>query len=264
MSLLEKYNKLINFLLNDMPQYKQQALKFDSDINSRKQLFRSLMNVWQVTDLPQEYLTLQNEVLQHETSEKGVVQVSNLKPVKGYSNIYLWQGDITRLNADAIVNAANSALLGCFIACHACIDNAIHSASGLQLRAECNKIMQIQNHDEKTGDAKITAAYNLPCKHVLHTVGPIVSGNLTQKHCNLLKSCYVSCLKLASKNNLKSVAFCCISTGEFHFPNQKAAEIATETVLQYLHENNSDMEVVFNVFKQQDYEIYKRIFAKNR
>ncbi len=260
--MLEKYNKLIDFLLNDMPQYIQQSQQFGSDLQSRKQLFRSLMNVWHTSDLPQQYIELECEVLQNENAEKGIVQISDLTPVNGYKNIYLWQGDITRLATDAIVNAANSALLGCFIACHACIDNAIHSAAGLQLRAKCHEIMQKQGHDEITGNAKITGGYNLPSKHVLHTVGPIIQGALTKKDCELLQSCYLSCLGLATQNNINSIAFCCISTGEFHFPQDKAAQIATKTVLNYLSEQNSDMKVIFNVFKQTDYELYARILAK--
>lgn len=173
------------------------------------------------------------------------------------SYMTIWQGDITRLNADAIVNAANSKMLGCFCPCHGCIDNAIHSAAGLQLRQECHELMQEQGHDEPTGKAKITNAYNLPCKYILHTVGPIISGELIKQDCELLEGCYCSCLELAAKSGLKSIAFCCISTGEFHFPNREAAEIALKTVSDFLTENSQvEIKIIFNVFKKIDYDIY--------
>ena len=172
------------------------------------------------------------------------------------------QGDITTLEVDAIVNAANSALLGCFVPLHACIDNAIHSAAGLQLRDACNKIMQQQGHSEPTGKAKLTPAYNLPSKFVIHTVGPIIShsGNPTDKEENLLADCYENCLKISVENNLQSIAFCCISTGEFHFPNCRAAEIAVEVVRKFLAENN--LVVVFNVFKDLDLKIYRELLEE--
>ena len=182
-----------------------------------------------------------------------------LPAVPSDARIVLWQGNITRLNADAIVNAANSALLGCFIPCHRCIDNAIHSAAGLQLRAACEELIKRQGHPEPTGAAKITAGYNLPARHVLHTVGPIVHGALTEEHRQLLASCYRSCLTLAAKNELKSVAFCCISTGEFHFPNDAAAEIAVREVRDFLTMPSSIERVVFNVFKDADLHIYERL-----
>lgn len=171
----------------------------------------------------------------------------------------MWKGDITRLNIDAIVNAANHKLLGCFYPCHNCIDNAIHSSAGVQLRLECAEIMKKQSSDEQIGNAKITKAYCLPCKYVIHTVGPIIQGHLTDKHCKQLSNCYKSCLSLAVENNLKSIAFCCISTGEFHFPNEIAAKIAIRETLNFLEKNESIEKIVFNVFKNKDYEIYKHL-----
>ena len=159
-----------------------------------------------------------------------------------------------------IVNAANSQMLGCFCPCHSCIDNCIHTFSGVQLRLACNEIMQKQGFNEPTGKAKITSAFNLPSKYVLHTVGPIIMDRLTKKDCDLLASCYKSCLKLADEYELKSIAFCCISTGEFHFPNDKAAKIAVSTVREYKSESHSDIKVIFNVFKEKDYELYKALF----
>ena len=173
--------------------------------------------------------------------------------------LYLWQGDITRLKVDAIVNAANSQMLGCFQPLHNCIDNCIHTYAGIQLRLKCNEIMQAQGHEEETGKAKITPAYNLPCEYVIHTVGPIVQGPLTKKHEELLASCYQSCLDIAEENGVKSIAFCCISTGVFMFPNKRAAEIAVETVKNWLDETGSDMKVVFNVYKDIDYLFYKNL-----
>ena len=173
--------------------------------------------------------------------------------------IYLWQGDITTLRCDAIVNAANSQLLGCFVPCHGCIDNAIHSFAGVQLRLACQQLMQREGHEEGTGEAKITPAFNLPCRYVLHTVGPIIYGSVTETDRKLLADCYRSCLELASAYGLRSVAFCCISTGEFHFPNRLAAEIAIKTVGEWQKENPGQMEVIFNVFKDNDYKIYQQL-----
>ncbi len=227
----------------------------------RRRLLRALMNVREPKPVDAEFLRVQDRFLQEEARQKGIVDVAELPATKADSRIALWQGDITRLKADAIVNAANSAMLGCFVPCHGCIDNAIHSAAGVQLRNECAEIMRQQGHPEPTGSAKITGAYNLPSKHVLHTVGPIISGRLTEKDCADLASCYRSCLELSEANGLKSVAFCCISTGEFHFPNQTAAEIAVSTVSDYLNGQTAIERVVFNVFKDADYEIYKGLLG---
>ena len=183
-----------------------------------------------------------------------------LEPVE--DRIYLWQGDITTLKCGAIVNAANSRLLGCFAPCHLCIDNAIHTFAGVQLRLECNRIMAEQGYPEPTGKAKLTKAYNLPSEYVLHTVGPIIGGKLTEKDEKELASCYTNCLALAAKKGIKSVAFCCISTGEFHFPNETAAHIAIKTVRNFL-KANKDIKVIFNVFLQKDLDIYRRIFGIN-
>ena len=171
----------------------------------------------------------------------------------------LFRSDITTLKVDAIVNAANSALRGCFVPCHSCVDNIIHSVSGIQLRLACDALMTEQGYEEPIGKAKMTPAFNLPCRYVLHTVGPTVHGQLTKEHCRQLSDCYRSCLKLAADSGLRSVAFCCISTGEFHFPNEKAAEIAIQTVWDYLKKNQNSPEVVFNVFKDIDYNIYKKL-----
>ncbi len=253
MDRLTKIKKLNAQLLAEMPNL--QVEEIPNDLISQRKLLRALMNVRPPMPLDEEFLKLQDEILTAEKFERGIVKLSEIPDVA--ENIKLWQGDITRLEVDAIVNAANSALLGCFVPLHACIDNAIHSAAGLQLRDACNKI---SNRKEPTGRAKITPAFNLPCKFVIHTVGPIIyTDKPTAAEENLLASCYESCLKIAVENNLKSIAFCCISTGEFHFPNQRAAEIAVATVKKFLAENN--LIVVFNVFKDLDLQIYREILC---
>lgn len=232
-------------------------VKIPDDEEAQRKLLRSLMNIRPSKAISADFLKVQDAYLHEETAKKKTVSLTDLSPVK--PGLYLWQGDITSLAADAIVNAANSALQGCFIPCHGCIDNAIHSAAGIQLRLDCARIMAKQQRDEQTGGAKITKAYNLPCRYILHTVGPIIRGALTEKDCKLLAGCYLSCLELAAVYELKSIAFCCISTGEFCFPNEKAAEIAVQTVTDYRTKNQNAPEVVFNVYKDIDYEIYKRL-----
>lgn len=247
---------LIRALLKESDEYRQIDLP-DKD-NEQRKLLRALFNVRNPKPISNEFLKVQDEYLQAEISQKGVTELADLTPIQ--ESIYLWKGDITTLKVDGIVNAANSGMTGCYYPCHGCIDNAIHTFAGIQLRLACAKLMKQQGYEEETGKAKITLAYNLPCNYILHTVGPIVGRTLTEKDCMLLVSCYRSCLDLAVQNHLKSIAFCCISTGEFHFPNDKAAEIAIETVKAFLHETKSDIKVVFNVFKDEDYKVYKKIF----
>ncbi|MCD7805485.1 MAG: protein-ADP-ribose hydrolase [Oscillospiraceae bacterium] len=246
---------LIKELLAEEPQYRDYEIPADK--YSQKRLLRALFNVRLPKPISDEFLKIQDEYLSEETMGKGITDISDLAPVR--DDIYLWQGDITTLRCGAIVNAANSALLGCFAPNHGCINNAIHTYAGVQLRLACNEIMQKQGHEEETGTAKITPAFNLPCDHVIHTVGPIVGWRLTEKDKKLLASCYRSCLKLADENNVPSIAFCCISTGEFHFPNDKAAEIAIRTVSDYKKDTNSKIKVIFNVFKDADLEIYEKL-----
>ena len=187
----------------------------------------------------------------------GITDAADLMPLQ--PGLYLWQGDITTLKCDAIVNAANSDMTGCYCPNHSCIDNAIHTYAGVQLRLACAEIIDRQGHPEPTGQAKITAAFDLPCRYVLHTVGPIINGRVTKADKELLSSCYRSCLELAAEKGLESVAFCCISTGEFHFPNQLAAEIAVQTVKEFLQTPTSIKKVIFNVFKDMDKKIYERL-----
>lgn len=251
----ERLDKLICYLLREKAEYK--TIPIPDSAADKRRLLRSLMNVRPPALVSEDFLKVQDEYLQGVLAEKQVIRTADLTPVQ--PGLYLWQGDITTLAADAIVNAANSAMLGCFVPCHGCIDNAIHSAAGVQLRLECARIMAQQQGEEPTGRAKITRAYNLPCHYVLHTVGPIIDGRVTRQDRELLASCYRSCLELAATYGLKSIAFCCISTGEFHFPNELAAEIAIRTVKDYQQQNPNRMEVIFNVFKDCDYEIYKKL-----
>lgn len=257
MTQSERQIFLIKELISEKNEYKN--IQIPSDDAQQKILLRSLMNIREAKNADKKFLEIQDEYLQEELMQKGITDINKLLPVK--KNIYLWKGDITTLKCDAIVNAANSAMTGCYEPCHSCIDNCIHTFSGIQLRAECDSLMKKQGFLEPTGNAKITGAYNLPCKFVIHTVGPIIKNSVTKKDCELLQSCYRSCLNLAKKNNLQSIAFCCISTGVFCFPNEKAAQIAVTTVKEFLAKEKSQMKVVFNVFKDEDYEIYKKLFS---
>lgn len=253
----ERLDFLISYLKDEKTEYGN--IHVPEDTQEKRLLLRSLMNVRMPEPVSGEFIKIQNEYLKNRILEKGITKIADLTPVQ--PSIYLWQGDITTLEADAIVNAANSKMLGCFCPCHGCIDNAIHTFSGVQLRAKCAEIMKKQGHDEKTGDAKITPAYNLPCRYVLHTVGPVVYGAVTKTDREQLSDCYLNCLELAADNDLRSVAFCCISTGEFHFPNELAAEIAIRTVMDWQRKNPDRIEVIFNVFKDSDYEIYKNMLG---
>ncbi|GAB2045896.1 protein-ADP-ribose hydrolase [Agathobaculum sp. TL06] len=250
---------LIEALLREMPVYREQADAFPRDAQSQRRLLRSLMNVRPPLPLDTGFLAVQDALLSAEREEKGVVDVAALPAAAADPRLVLWQGDITRLNADAIVDADNSGLLGCFVPCHGCIDNAIHSAAGLQLRDECHRLMERQGHPEPAGRAKLTKAYNLPARYVLHTVGPIIQGRVTRRDRELLAACYRSCLELAAAQSLESVAFCCISTGEFRFPHQEAAAIAVRTVKAFLQTPTSIRKVIFNVFKDIDADLYRSL-----
>lgn len=257
MTQSEKRRYLIRELLAELPQTAK--IEIPENKEEQKRLLRSLMNIRPPRPINDTFLKIQDEYLSEEVKEKGIVDGDALTASSRNPRMVLWKGDITTLKADAIVNAANAALRGCFVPCHSCVDNIIHSISGIQLRLACDELMKKQGYEEPTGKAKITPAFNLPSRYVIHTVGPIVSGRLTKKQCTELASCYRSCLELAAKNNLKSIAFCCISTGEFHFPQDKAAQIAVETVTEFLKTDTQIEKVIFNVFKQEDYNIYRRI-----
>lgn len=249
----EKLLYLIKYLAAEDEHFGDIYIPDDRD--ERFRLFRSLVNVRPPRPAFDEFLKIQDSFLREEISSKGITDISDIEPAEG--NIYLWSGDITTLRCGAIVNAANSELLGCFRPCHSCIDNAIHTFAGVQLRLECAEIMRRQGTPEPVGRAKITSAYSLPCGSIIHTVGPYVEGRLTEKHCRELESCYRSCLEAAAENNIESIAFCCISTGVFGFPQREAAEIAVDTVRRY----SGKIRVIFNVFKESDYEIYKELLG---
>ena len=234
------------------------------DEKEQKDLLRSLMNVRMPKPLSQDFFKIQDKYLQTERDMRGIIESGELPSIPGDPRMVLWQGDITTLKVDAIVNAANSALLGCFRPLHTCIDNIVHSRSGIQLRLFCYDMMSKQGHEEPAGQAKITPAFNLPSKYILHTVGPVIGGAVRKQDCEALASCYRSCLELAVKNNCQSIAFCCISTGEFHFPNEKAAEIAIQTVTSFLNTRKENIRVIFNVFKDIDLHIYQNFLGVSR
>ena len=258
MTRSEQIRFLNEALLEDMPQYRREAKRIPPDEENQRYFLRCLMNVREPRALSPRFFEVQDALLGAEREEKGVIHISELASIPADKRIVLWQGDITRLDADAIVNAANSQLLGCFRPGHNCIDNVIHSAAGLQLREECARIMRRQGHEEPTGQAKLTGGYNLPAKHVLHTVGPIISGPLTEEDRALLASCYRSCLLLAEEKDLRSVAFCCISTGVFRFPKDEAAQIAVESVRAYLKAGCME-KIVFCVHGDENLRIYQKL-----
>ena len=260
MTQSERRLYLITELKKENRQYAELPVPLDTA--QQKLLLRALFNVRPPIPADEEFLRVQDAYLKEETRRKGVTDLADLAPIR--PDIYLWQGDITTLKCDAIVNAANSALLGCFCPNHGCIDNAIHTFAGVQLRLACAELMAKQGHDEPMGQAKLTPAFDLPCRYVIHTVGPIVGGRLTERDCELLRSCYRSCLAAADEKRLESIAFCCISTGEFHFPNERAAEIAIRTVGEYKAETESKIKVIFDVWKNEDHEIYDRLLGADR
>ena len=259
MNQQEKCLWMIQALLDEMPQYRNTPIPALPD--HRWRLLRSLMNVRPPMPATKEFLQVQDAYLQQMTAEKGIVDAASLPSSANDERLIRWQGDITTLQCDAIVNAANSQMLGCFSPCHGCIDNIIHTMAGVQLRMACHEIMQKQGHEEPTGQAKITPGFNRPAKYVLHTVGPIINDEVTPEAETLLASCYRSCLELAEQHNLHSIAFCCISTGVFRFPPDLAAEIAIRTVKEFLRKETGIRRMIFNVFKDSDLTIYRNLLA---
>lgn len=253
----ERRHFLLQALLAESAAYANTVIP--EDVNAQKQLLRGLMNLRAPLPCNDDFLRVQDEYLSCEIAAKGVTDAKTLIPVK--DGLCLWQGDITTLKCDAIVNAVNSGMTGCYVPNHRCIDNCIHTFSGVQLRLACDRLMQAQGRPEATGQAKITPAFNLPCRFVLHTVGPIVNGPLTPAHCRQLSACYRACLTLAAQQGLESIAFCCISTGEFHFPHEKAAQIAVSTVQDFCQNPTSIQRVIFNVFKEIDRDCYQRLLC---
>ena len=257
MNQAERRQFLIHAFLEERPDGDGFQIPFDSV--GQQRLLRGLMNVRQPGLPGSDVLKVQDEYLQGRIGENGITRMEGLAPVRPH--IYLWQGDITTLACDAIVNAANSQMTGCWAPNHICIDNCIHTFAGVQLRWECAQLMQQQGFPEPTGSAKITGAYNLPCEHVIHTVGPIANGSPTAVHRRQLASSYRSCYELAKEQGLRSLAFCCISTGVFGFPQEEAACIAVDTVCKLVTDDPSPLDVVFNVFLDEDYAIYSKLLG---
>lgn len=262
MDLIQALDRLINDLHAESPSHVQAffASYPRQTLADRYEIFRGYCNIRPPKPMTPEFLELQDDVLTRLNMQRSLVDW-NTTPSFG-DHIHLWQGDITTLKVDAIVNAANSDMLGCTQANHDCIDNAIHTRAGIQLRLACHELMEAQGRKESMGKAKITPAFNLPCQYVIHTVGPYIDGKgVTPIKESLLRSSYRACLSLADQYGLESVAFCCISTGEFHFPNEQAARIAIDTVTAYLQETGSEIHVIFNVFLDKDAEIYQSLLA---
>lgn len=256
----ERLAYLVEEFKTDSVRYKD--LTTPSDTEGKRQLLRSLMNIRMPGEMDESVLEIQDDYLQERIRENGIVELSDIPEIR--DGISIWQGDITRLKVDAIVNAANSQMLGCFVPMHTCIDNCIHTFAGIQLRAECSRQMKKmrarygRDYEQPTAVPMLTDAYNLPAKKVVHIVGPIVQDKLTPELEKDLADCYTNTLELCAENNLRSVAFCCISTGVFHFPNKRAAEIAVHTVREWLEAHPGEVDrVIFNVFKEEDREYYE-------
>lgn len=246
---------LIQYLLQE----DNRRAQIPENAEEQRVLLRSLMNVRPPRPVSDAFLKAQNEYLSERNAERGITDAATLHPVKADDRLYIWQGDITTLKCDAIVNACNSQMLGCFQPIHACIDNCIHTYAGVQLRLKMHEIMQAQGHEEPAGQAKITPGYNLPAKYVLHTVGPIIQREVRDKDKELLAGCYRSCLELAAENGVGSIAFCCISTGVFRFPQHLAAQIAVDTVREFLSADSTIQQVIFTVFKDDDLHMYNNL-----
>ena len=269
-----KHNERLDYLLREFKEdsVRYRDLEVSGGYTEKRMALRSLMNIRMPGEMAEEVVRVQDEFLSEEAEEKGIVTLDEIPDIaEQYGSrhpfadkISIWQGDITRFQVGAIVNAANSQMLGCFVPCHRCIDNAIHSAAGIELREECSHYMKRRKmqygsrYEEPTGQAVLTKGYNLPAEYVIHTVGPVVGGRLTQALRDDLRNCYRNVLQCCVENQIRSVAFCCISTGEFHFPNDEAAKIAAETVTDFLkmHEPEFDR-IIFNVFKDIDRELYE-------
>ena len=269
---MEKLDFLINYLLEENRNIAVE--KMPTDKEDKKRLWRSLCNIRDAMPISEEYLKIEKEYLQEELSKKNITKVEDINPISITINetelvnkdkICLWKGDITTLQIDAIVNAANSQGLGCFIACHKCIDNQVQTFAGVAMRIECDEVMKKKDYFLDTGEAFITKGYNLPAKYVIHTVGAIIQNEVTKNDETQLANCYINSLKLAMENGIKTIAFPCISTGEFRFPKEGACKTAITVVDNFLKENKEYFEkIVFNVYSEEDYEIYERAIKEYR
>ena len=262
---MEKLDYLINYLLTE----RNETLEIDNlSYKDKKRIYRSLCNIRDAKPISEEYFKIENKYLQEELNKKDITDVADIQPAKELlkvtnlkyeDKICLWKGDITTLKIDAIVNAANSQGLGCFVPMHSCVDNIIGSNAGVSLRLECNKVMKEKNYFLPTGKAFITKGYNLPAKYVIHTVGPIIYEEVTEKEEQELINCYINSLKLAIQNGIKTIAFPCISTGKFRFPKTQACKLAIKAVEEFLDTHNDEIDkIVFNIYIEEDYEIYEQ------
>ena len=263
---MEKINYLINYLLKESKTLKINEIPINQE--EKKKLYRSLCNIREPKPIDKKYIQIENEYLQEELRKKKITKIEEIKSIleifpdsnlRNKHKICLWQGDITTLDIDAIVNAGNSQGLGCFIPCHKCIDNQINSNAGISLRLECNEIMKEKNYNLETSEVICTKGYNLPAQYIIQTVGPIIFDKVTEKEEEQLANCYRNSLKLAMSKGIKNIAFPCISTGEFRFPKVQASKIAISAVESFLkeYENYFD-KIVFNVYGEEDYKIYER------
>ena len=257
----EEKSVICDEMLGILLEERNEIAAFSYPYKVKRDLIWGFLNQRLPTPVSDRFLDLQDKLFWSETIENGIVTVDGFEYKDG---IALWQGDITRLRADAIVNAANNSLLGCFIPHHKCIDNVIHSRAGVQVRLDCSKIMGAQGESEPAGCAKITLAYNLPSKYIIHTVGPMVIAKPTENDERLLRNCYISCLNLAREMQLHSIAFCCISTGIFGYPSDEAAAIAVGAVKNWLYESKYDIRVVFDVFLDKDRIVYEDVLKNTR
>jgi O-acetyl-ADP-ribose deacetylase (regulator of RNase III) len=253
--------KRLDWLLHYLCVECDEKTDMPSDYTRKRELFKALMNVRPPRPVADDFIRIQDEFLRKETRNKGIVRLHDIAAIAENNKISVWKGDITRLAVQAVVNAANARMLGCFVPGHACIDNAIHTFAGVRLRLECAEIMEKQGHPEPPGQAKITSAYNLPSDFILHTVGPVVEGQVTDENRRLLEGCYRSCLELAERHKIESIAFCCISTGVFRFPNEEAASVAVETAVAFIEAGSRIKRVIFDVFTERDEAIYKKLLA---
>ncbi|MBO6258149.1 MAG: protein-ADP-ribose hydrolase [Succinivibrio sp.] len=260
MDRLPIIEKLVGILLKELPSVAGEAARFQTDELAQRALLRGLMNMHNPQKLlSEEYFKLQDMLLQDELKEKTITDCRLLAPVKKHDLMRHFNGDITCLKVDAIVNSASNNLLGCFVAAHNCVDNCIHSAAGLQLRFFCQDLIIKQGSPERPGEAKITPGFNLPCPYVIHTIGPSIAWQVNSGNEETLRKCYLSCLKLADEKGLKSIAFPCISTGDSRFPHSQAGRIAVETVYKYLNETKSSLKVVFVTKTEVDKNIYEKL-----
>ena len=251
---------LIDYLRSETNDLKEMGIPGEEQ--GQKNMLRALMNIREAKPIGEDFLKIQDDYLTWEAGRRGIVEVDSMSYFGKNSRIYLWQGDITRLNCDAIVNSANTKMRGCFIPLHNCVDNHIHSRAGVQLRLKCDEIMRKQGHDEPVGSAKVTPAYNLPCEHIIHVAGPVVEYEIEDEHRQQLKQCYITCLEVAELYEIDSIAFCSISAGENLFPKEAAARIAIDTVMEYIQNHDRPKQIIFTVADDENLEIYTHLLSR--